>query len=430
MLDRRWFAVTFPAMRSWCCLQKLVVAAAATFSVAAREHWPEFRGPAGNGHAESRNLPRHWSATENVVWKEAVPGVGWSSPIVYRGVVYLTTALLDAAGNPTSLEVLAYDLASGRQVWRREAFAVASSPGKHSKNSHASPTSVVEGDRLYAHFGHMGTAALDLSGKVLWRQEGLTYSPIHGNGGSPIIVDDLLIVSCDGGSDPFIVALNKHDGDVRWRVPRPTSAKKTFSFSTPTLIQVDGRAQLISPGSGMVNALDPRSGKEIWRVSYGEGFSVVPRPVFGHGLVYIGTGYERPSIYAIKVDGRGDVTESHVLWKTSRSAPNTPSLLLVGDELYFVSDGGVASCVDARTGAPHWNERLGGDFSASPLHGGGLIYFTNERGRTFVVKASTKFEKVAENDLGERTLASLAVSGPSFLIRTENHLYRIQEPTK
>lgn len=430
MLDRRWFAATFSAMRSWCCLLQLISVAAAALSTTAQENWPEFRGPSGNGHAESKNLPQRWSATENVVWREAVPGVGWSSPVVYRGVVYLTTALLDAAGNPTSLEVLAYDLASGRQVWRREAFAVASSPGKHSKNSHASPTPIAEGERLYVHFGHMGTAALDLSGNVLWRQEGLAYSPVHGNGGSPIVVDDLLIFSCDGGSDPFIVALNKFNGELRWRVPRATPAKKPFSFSTPALIRVDGRTQLISPGSGLVSALDPANGAEIWRVHYGEGFSVVPRPVSGHGLVFIGTGYERPSIYAIKVDGRGDVTESHVAWTISRGAPNTPSPLLVGDELYFVSDGGVASCVDARTGEQHWNERLGGDFSASPLHANGLIYFTNERGRTFVVKASTQFEKVAENDLRERTLASLAVSGPSFLIRTENHLYRIQEPTK
>jgi outer membrane protein assembly factor BamB len=412
-----------------CIILSLVLADGALL-VKAQENWPEFRGPTRDGHAESKNLPLRWSPAENVVWKQPVPGVGWSSPVVYQGSVCLTTARLDDAGDPTSLDVLAFDLASGHPAWNRTIFVVSSQAGKHSKNSHASPTPIVEGNRVYAHFGHLGTAALELSGQVVWRQTGLTYSPVHGNGGSPIIVDDKLIFSCDGGSDPFVVALNKHTGEVRWRVARATTAKKTFSFSTPLLIHVNGQAQLITPGSGLVSALDPADGREIWRARYGEGYSVIPRPVFDHGLVFIGTGYDRPATYAIKVDGRGDVTDSHVVWTSSRSAPNTPSMLLVGDELYFVSDGGVASCVEARTGKLYWNERLGGDFSASPLHADGRIYFTNERGRTFVVKASTMFEKLAENDLGERTLASLAVSGPAILIRTESHLYRIQEPTQ
>ncbi len=396
----------------------------------AQEDWPEFRGPTREGHAESKNLPLRWSKADNIVWKASVPGVGWSSPVVYRGTVYLTTAGIDDAGNPTSLDALAFDLASGHQIWTRTVFAVSSQPDKHSKNSHASPTPIVESDRIYVHFGHLGTAALDPSGRVLWRQTSLAYSPVHGNGGSPVVVNDKLIFSCDGGADPFIAALNKVNGEVLWRVPRITSAAKTFSFSTPLLIEVDGRSQLITPGSGIVSALDPANGRELWRVRYGEGYSVVPRPVFGHGLVFVGTGYDRPWAYAIKVDGRGDVTDTHVAWKSARSAPNTPSMLLVGEELYFVSDSGVASCVDARTGQLHWNERLGGDFSASPLHAHGRVYFTNERGKTFVVKASTQFEQLAENDLGERTLASLAVSGSSILQRTEEHLYRIQEPTR
>lgn len=406
-----------------------MLAATVVLPLSAREDWPEFRGPTRDGHAASTKLPVRWSANQNVVWKQALPGVGWSSPIVWRGVVYLTTAMMDDAGNPTSLNVMTVDLASGQPGWAREVFPAASLPGKHSKNSHASPTPIAEEDRVYAHFGHLGTAALDLTGKVIWRQTGVTYSPVHGNGGSPVIVDDKLIFNCDGGSDPFIIALDKHSGEVVWRAPRETDARNKFSFSTPLLIQVEGRPQLITPGSGVVSALDPLDGREIWRARYGEGFSVVPRPVYGHGLIFIGTGYERAWAYAVRVDGLGDVTDTHIAWKTSRSAPNTPSMLLVGDELFYVSDSGVASCVDARTGRLHWNERLGGDFSASPLHANGRIYFTNERGRTIVVKASTTFEKLAENDLGERTLASLGVSGPSILIRTEENLYRLQEPT-
>jgi outer membrane protein assembly factor BamB len=405
------------------------VCLAAALPLAAQSDWPEFRGPTGQGHAESPKLPLRWSQSENIVWKQAVPGVGWSSPIVYRDMIYLTTALLDEAGQPTSLRALAYDLPSGRPLWNREVFPVATRSGKHAKNSHASPTPVVEGDRLYVHFGHLGTAALDLAGQVVWRQTELAYSPVHGNGGSPILFADKLIFNCDGGSDPFIVALDKLTGAVKWRVPRPTTARNSFSFSTPLIIEVAGRPQLITPGSGMVNALDPVDGRELWRATYGEGFSVVPRPVFGHGMIFVGTGYERPWAYGIRVDGAGDVTDSHVVWKTSRSAPNTPSMILVGDELYFVADNGVASCVDARTGELHWNERLGGDMSASPIHANGRIYFMNERGRTFVVKAGKQFELLADNELDERTLASPAVSGPSLFIRTENHLYRIQEPT-
>lgn len=402
---------------------------ATALPLAGQSDWPEFRGPTGQGHAESPNLPLRWSSVDNIVWKQAVPGVGWSSPVVYRDTIYLTTALLDEAGQPTSLLALAYDLPSGRPLWNREVFPVSARSGKHSKNSHASPTPVVGGDRLYVHFGHLGTAALDLAGQVIWRQTELAYSPVHGNGGSPILFADKLIFSCDGGSDPFIVALDKATGAVKWRVPRPTPAAKTFSFSTPLIIEVKGRPQLITPGSGMVNALDPVNGRELWRANYGEGYSVVPRPVFGHGMIFIGTGYDRPWAYGIKVDGTGDVTDTHVAWKTSRGAPNTPSMVLVGDELFFVADNGVASCVDARTGELHWNERLGGDMSASPVHANGRIYFTNERGRTFVVKAGKQFELLADNDLGERTFASPAASGPSLFIRTENHLYRIQEPT-
>lgn len=390
--------------------------------------WPQFRGPTGQGHASGENLPVRWGTTENVVWKTPVPGAGWSSPVVHRNVVYLTAALLDASGNPTSLRTLAFDTASGKLRWDREVFSIVANQQKHSKNSHASPTPVAAEGRVYVHFGHLGTAALDLSGEVVWRQGSLDYAPVHGNGGSPILVDDKLVFSCDGGRDPFIVALDKATGEIAWRTPRRTNAKRTFSFSTPLLIDLNGERQVISPGSGQVDALDPMTGGLLWHATYGEGFSVIPRPVYGHGMIFVGTGYERSFLHGIKAGGRGDVTGSNTVWIISRSAPHTPSTLLVGDELYFVSDAGIASCVDARTGKLHWNERLGGDFSASPLFANGLIYFTNERGNTIVVRASTTFEKVAENDIGERTLASLAASGPAFYLRSEAHLHRIQQP--
>jgi outer membrane protein assembly factor BamB len=272
----------------------------------------------------------------------------------------------------------------------------------------------------------MGTAALDISGKILWRQTALKYSPLHGNGGSPALMGDMLVFSCDGTKDPFIVAIDAGTGDVRWKTPRNTAAERTFSFSTPLVIEVGGARQIISTVSGFVGAYDPGNGHEIWKVRYGEGYSLVPRPVFAHGLLFITTGFDRPTVLAIKPAGaRGDVTETHIAWTIRKGAPNTPSLLVVGDELYFVADSGVATCADARTGEIHWNERLGGNFSASPVYADGRIYFQNEAGAAFVVKAGKTFALLAQNDLAERTLASCAVADNALFIRSESHLWRL-----
>ena len=296
----------------------------------------------------------------------------------------------------------------------------------HSKNSLASPTPFLDGDRLYVHFGHMGTAALDFEGNVIWRQTAFSYHPRHGNGGSPALLGDQLVFSCDGIEDPFVTALNRATGDIRWKTPRNSTAEKKFSFATPLAIKTDGADQIISQASGFVAAYDPADGNEIWRVRYGEGYSVVPRPVFAHGLLFICSGYERPILFAIDPKGaNGDVTETHVKWQHEKGAPLTSSVLVVGDELYFVSDNGVATCVDARTDKPLWTKRLGGDFSASPILAEGRIYFQNESGVTTVVKAAKKFESLATNDLGERTLAS-PVPTDEIYLRSESHLWRIQ----
>ena len=296
----------------------------------------------------------------------------------------------------------------------------------HAKNSLASPTPIIEGDQLYVHFGHLGTAALDLNGNVLWRQTALTYHPRHGNGGSPIVVGPSLIFSCDANENPFVVALDRGTGDVQWKVDRNTNAIKKFSFSTPTLIEVDGQKQVISSGSGFVAAYDPADGRELWRVRYGEGYSVVPRPVFAGGLLFVASGYDRSTLYAINPAGAaGDVTETHVVWKHEKGAPLTPSVVVIGDELSMVSDNGVASCLDAKTGTVHWTKRLGGDYSASPIAADGNVYFQNEAGVTTVVKAAKEFESIATNDLAERTLASPIATDNAIILRCENHLWRI-----
>jgi outer membrane protein assembly factor BamB len=392
------------------------------------ENWPEFRGPTGQGIATSTDLPIEWSPTKNVVWKQAIPGKGWSSPIVYEGRIYLTTSVPNSANKDQSLRALCLDAKTGKVLWDQEVFRqeAAKAPRIHAKNSHASPTPLTDGQRLYVHFGHQGTACLDLTGKVLWRNTSVSYEPVHGNGGSPILVDNALVFSGDGFDQQFIVALDRNTGQALWKVDRQTDAFKKFSFGTPLLITVEGQKQIISPGSDMVGAYDPRTGKEIWRVNYG-GYSIIPRPVYGHGLVFICTGFDQPRLLAIRPDGQGDVTAMHVAWTSRAAVPLSPSLLLVGDELYMVADGGLASCVDAKTGRKHWQERLGGNYSASPLFADGKIYFQSEEGVGTVLKAEKKFQLLAKNSLGERTLASYAVADHALFIRTEQHLYRIQK---
>jgi outer membrane protein assembly factor BamB len=395
---------------------------AATFTASAATDWPQFRGSEGNGHSPAKNLPLTWDATKNVAWKTELPGKGWSSPALHKGRLYLTTA--EEVGSELSLRALCHDAATGKPLWATE--VILTPPVKHhSKNSQASPTAIVDGDRVYVHFGHYGTACLDLAGKVVWKQSELKYSPVHGNGGSPILVGNALIFSCDGGSDPFVVALDKASGKVLWKVKRETTAKRNFSFSTPTLITVKGQQQLITPGSGVVCALDPKTGAELWRCRYGEGYSVIPKPVFGHGMIFVSSGYDKPVLHAIRADGKGDVTDTHIAWKLEKGAPHTPSPLLVGNELYVVSDAGIASCLDAKTGQVHWSERVGGNYSASPLLADGKIYLQNETGTGVVLKPGKTFEKLAENALGEKTLASYAVTDGALFIRTEKHLYRI-----
>lgn len=391
------------------------------------EDWPQFRGPTGQGMSNAKNLPVEWSATKNVAWKVEIPGQGWSSPVLLENRLYLTTAI-GTVGGPVSLHAICLDGRDGTIVWDKEVFRPEPAAVKaiHKKNSPASATPIVTKDKVYVHFGHLGTAALDLSGKILWTQTTLKYAPVHGNGGSPMLLDDKLIFSCDGGAAPFLVALDAGTGAVKWKTPRNTLAKRTFSFCTPLAIDVDGKTQLVIPGSGFVGGYNPANGAELWRVRYGEGYSVVPRPVYAHGLLFLSSGFDSAVLYAIRPEGaKGDVTETAVVWKQRTGAPKTPSTLVVGDELYFISDEGSATCADAKTGVTLWNYRFDGGFSSSPVYGEGKIYFQNESGVGFVVKADKAFKLLGENDLGERSLASYAVSEGALFIRTDKHLWKI-----
>lgn len=401
----------------------------ATAALAAETEWPQFRGPTGQGISAATNVPVEWDATKNVKWTTELTGRGWSSPVLAKGRIYLTGAATDPGTSEVTLRTICCDAADGRIVWDSEVFRPdpESTAAMHRKNSLASPTPIVADGRIYVHFGHMGTAALDLDGKVLWRQTELKYPPTHGTGGSPVLVSDALIFSCDGQRDPFVVALDAKTGTVRWKTERNSTARKLFSFSTPLAISVDGIEQVISPGSGFVGSYDPKNGHELWRVGYGEGYSVIPRPVFAHGLLFLGSGYDAPVLHAIKPAGAsGDATATNIAWTQRKGAPNTPSAVVVGDEVYFVSDAGIATCADAKTGTVHWSERLGGGFSASPVAAEGRVYFQNEVGVGFVVKAGKIYELLATNDLGERTLASYAVADGTLFIRSESRLRKIQ----
>ena len=312
--------------------------------------------PSGQGHATETGLPLEWSETQNILWKVRVPGTGWSSPVVSGGRVWLTTA---TGTRDVSLRALAFDVATGQSAVDTEVFRLRGVDPINAKNSHASPTPVTDGERIYVHFGAQGTAALTPAGELAWKAR-FPYQSQHGAGGSPVLFDDLLIFSCDGSDEAFVVALDKRTGKVRWRTARRSPADQ--AYSTPLVIRVGERDEVVSVGAYRAGAYDARSGKEIWRVSYADGFSNVPRPVFGHGLVYIATGFQEPSLIAVRAGRHGRRDANPHRLDAARGAPLTPSPLLVGDELYLVSDAGIATCVDAKTGTVIWQQRLGGTY--------------------------------------------------------------------
>lgn len=390
------------------------------------ENWPEFRGPTGQGVYPGKNLPIEWTTTKNVAWMSPIPGKGWSSPIIQDGKIYLTSAVANMESKEQSLVAICVDAANGKNLWQTEIFRQDSkAPKIHGKNSHASPSPLTDGKFVYVHFGHQGTACLDFAGKIVWRSTEHRYSPVHGNGGTPILVDDKIVFSIDGSDKQFLIALNKADGKTVWKTNRNSKADRKFSFSTPLLIEHNGQRQIISPASDLVVACDPVDGKEIWRASY-DGYSVIPRPVFGHGMIFLSSGYNTPSVHAIRVDGEGDVTKTNIAWSNNKGAPHTPSMLVVGTELYMISDNGIASCLDAKTGKSHWSERVGGGFSASPFYADGKVYLQSEQGLTTVLRAGTTFEQLARSDMKEKTFASYAVADGAIYLRSETKLYRIQ----
>lgn len=388
--------------------------------------WNQFRGPGGDGIDRSGGeLPLDWSK-EDARWRTPLPGSGWSSPVLSEREIILTAAASQPSDEQSlDLITLWIDRESGEVVRRLKVFFQEGDdqPRIHSKNSHASPTPLLIGPDILVHFGYQGTALLAPDGALRWANRDLRFPPVHGNGGSPIVVGGRVIFTCDGEEQPSIAALDLASGRLVWRRNRPVNAERKFSFCTPTVIEVDGKSQVVCPGSDCVLSLDPQSGEILWQVRY-EGYSVVPKPVFADGLVFVATGYGDTRLLAIDPRGIGDVTDSHVVWTLERGAPNTPSLLAHQQRLYVLSDDGILTVLRTTSGELVYRQRLGGNYSASPIEVAGKLVLTSEEGKVTILNGGEQFQVLAEKDLGERTLASPAYGEGSLYFRTAEALYR------
>ncbi|QDU39318.1 putative methyltransferase YcgJ [Maioricimonas rarisocia] len=394
--------------------------------------WPQFRGPGGQGHVSSPKIPLEFGETENLTWKTAIPGTGWSSPVVLDNQIWMTTALDEGR----SLRAVCVDRNDGRILHDVEVFTPEDPCPINTKNSHASPSPVVEPGRVYLHFGTMGTACLDTkTGEILWTNESLILDHKEGPGSSPVLYENLLIVTCDGMDVQYVTALDTATGQPVWKSERsaPLHDRPDFckAYATPLIVQVDGKDQLISPGAHQVHGYDPATGAELWHVRY-FGFSNVPRPLYDteSERIFLCTGYLKPQLWAIDPHGKGNVTDTNVLWKAEGQVPGRPSPILVNGRIYFVHDRGVATCVDAETGEVVWRDRMGGNYSASPIAVGDRIYFSSEEGKVTVIEATDEYRVLAENQLDAALMASPAVAGSSLFLRTTTHLYRFDAPAE
>lgn len=403
----------------------------------AADVWPNYRGPTDQGHSDALGLPLHWSETQNVVWKTPLPGKAWSSPVIWKDRIWLT----DATEDGTQLTAVCVDLKTGKILIRKRLRTIAAPQYCHPFNSYGSPSPVMEEGRVYVTFGSPFVGCLDSqSGDVIWQRTDFVCNHFRGPGSSPFLYENLLILHFDGSDHQFVVAMDKKTGQTVWQTDRTVDFQDIDpetggpgregdyrkAFSTPVIAEVGGKNVLISLGSMALYAYEPETGREIWRAEKPGCHSGSSRPVIGHGLVFaaLGTGRE---MWAVRPDGRGCVTESHVVWRYPKTVPHRSSPILVGDHIFMVDDNGVAVCLDAKTGDEVWKKRLGGNFSASPVFAEGRLYFCDESGKTTVVAASPDYEELAVNELADGFMGSPAVSGKSLILRTKTALYRIEE---
>jgi outer membrane protein assembly factor BamB len=386
----------------------------------AARYWPRWRGPSGQGHVTGTGYPDKWSGTENVLWKVPVPGSGNSSPIVWGDRIFVTTA----RENGRQVSLLAYRRSDGVQLW--ETFAPEGRTERvHNKNGHASATASTDGKLIYVSFGSRGLMAFDFEGKVVWHQDLGQLSNYWGTAGSPLLYKDRVILYQDHQQgQSFIAAFDAATGKQIWRTRRDA----TVGWGTPAAIRVDSRDEIIVNGQYAVVAYSPDTGEELWRVG-GTTVEVIPTIVVGHGVLFSSSGRAGPTL-AIRPGGKGNVTESHLAWSSPRGSPFIPSPILVGDHLYMVNDmTSIATSFEARTGKTMWQNRLGAamreGFSASPVTVDGKIFFTNDEGETFVLRAGPEFNLLHVNNIGERTLASPALVDGRWYVRTAANLFAI-----
>ncbi len=400
------------------------------------EDWPNYRGPSDQGYFDSAELPLRWSENENVIWKRPIGGKAWSSPVIRGDRIWLT----DATEDGTQLSVLCVDKKSGRILLRKQLRYLAAPQYCHPFNSYASPSPVLDEEHVYVSFGSPCNACLDAkTGEVVWQREDFVCNHFRGAGSSPLVYRNLVILHFDGSDRQYVVALDKRSGKTVWKTDRtvdfkdldPSTSAPTRegdyrkAFSTPIVVEVDEQPVLISLGSMALYGYAPDTGKELWRVESVGSHSGSCRPVFGHGLVFSPTGYTG-EIWAVRPEGRGVVTDSHVVWRHPRKSARRSSFLLADGRLFSVDAAGVAECLDAQTGEEIWKARVGGNHSASPIACHGRIYFFDESGKTTVIQAGPEYKVVAENRLADGCMASPAVSGSALYLRTKAALYRIE----
>ncbi len=435
-------------------LPALTVATAITLPlVAAEPDWPQWRGPAGQGHAPAaRDLPVTWSETENVAWKTPLAGRGWSSPVIGGGRIWVTTAIereaspeekaralagnrmagqLEVSGS-VMIRAVCLDEASGKILHDVELFAIADPQPIHKLNSFASPSPVLAGERLYCHCGDFGAACLDAAtGEVLWRNRELRLNHENGPGSTPVVWQDKLIVHLDGSDVQSIAAYDTATGKLAWQTPRSGTLRDDpqlkKAYGTPLILPLEGRDVVLSPAADWLYAYDPATGRELWKMGYGVlGFSIVPRPVVAGELVLLSTSFMQPELLAVKLAGAATAPE--IVWREKKGAPTMSSALVVEGLVFMVSDKGVATCLDTASGERLWSERLGGNFSSSPLYADGRIYVGNRDGDTFVIEPSREFTLLATNHLDGGIFASPAAVGRAIFLRTEDALYRLEKP--
>jgi outer membrane protein assembly factor BamB len=398
--------------------------------VNAEDSWPQFRGPAGAGVLKATGLPTRWDETTNIAWKTAIHGKGWSSPVILGKQIWLTTAPADG----TSRWALCIDRDSGKIVHDLKLFDTPKPLYTAIDfNSHASPSPVIEKGRVYVHFGCAGTACLDAeTGKVLWQRTDLSCNHWRGPGSSPILWNNLLILTFDGYDQQYVIALDNTNGATVWKKERTVDYKTDDgdlkkAYSTPTVFTIDGKPQLISPTAAGTVAYDPKTGKELWKVHY-PGMNAAPPPLREQGDVFVTTGHTK-KLVAIRPSGNGDVTETHVDWTFGKAnlVPSRPAPLLLDALLYLISDDGFASCVDASNGKPLWTKRLGGNFSSSPVCADGRIYVFDQDGKGHVLATGRTATLIATNRLDAGCMATPAIAGKALFVRTKTHLYRMEK---